>query len=266
MAHNTHLRPAVPALESRLAALLQRHGGGRGRGLLSITVAVPERAYPSLPFGLDEHHYWANPADGVSLFGVGRAAQVETQGEGRFRAMDAAFAEYRRFWEAVDADGTGMQPVALAGFAFDQNQRGASLPNARLTVPTLLLQRRGEVCAATFCCDRESSAESTLSTWMTNWHSLAAAHPAPGVANPARIETEPPDAAWLALAQRAVDDIGHGRLDKVVLSRRLRVRGARPFDPAAVMAALAQRHADCYQFSMPKKGVGCFSVRRRNGW
>ena len=260
MLHNTHLRLSPQALETRLADLLRRHGGGRGKGLLSITVALPERAFDSLPFGLGEHHYWANPAEGLSLFGVGRAAQIETQGEGRFRAMDAAFAEYRRLWEAVDADGTGMQPAALAGFAFDQNQRGALLPNARLTVPALLLQRRSGTCAATFSCDRESSVENVLAAWMAGWHSLEAArwvghiHPT----KLSRLETRPADEAWLALAQQATSDIASGGLDKVVLSRRLRVRSNRRFDPATVMAALAARYADCYQFSHAENGRGVF--------
>lgn len=260
MLHNTKLRPFTPALETRLADLLRRHGGGRGKGLLSITVALPERALDSLPFGLDEHHYWANPAEGLSLFGVGRAAQVETQGEGRFRALDAALYEYRRLWEALDVDGAGIQPAALAGFAFDQNQRGTLLPNARLTVPALLLQRRGGVCAATFSCDREGTAANTLAVWMRNWHSLMAtpSTQAPPAGILSRTETQPTDADWLALAQQAVGDIRLGRLDKVVLSRRVRMRSNRLFDPAAVMAALAARYADCYQFSHAENGLGAF--------
>ena len=260
MLHNTHLRHPTQALETRLADLLRHHGGGRGKGLLSISVALPEQAFTSLPFGLDEHHYWANPAEELSLFGVGRAAQVETQGEGRFRAMDAAFAEYRRLWEAVDADATGIQPATLVGFAFDQNQRVDILPNARLTVPALLLQRRGGSCAATFSCDRECSVENTLAAWMANWHSLATASAlqAPHDGILARVASTAADQAWLALAQQAVNDIGAGTLDKVVLSRCLRLQADRPFAPAAVMAALSARHADCYQFSHAEKGRGIF--------
>ncbi|MFA7240877.1 MAG: isochorismate synthase [Sulfuricellaceae bacterium] len=260
MLHNTQLRLSTPTLETRLADLLHRHGGGRGKGLLSITVALPERAFDSLPFGLDEHHYWANPAEGISLFGVGRAAQVETQGEGRFRALDAAFSEYRRLWEALDVDDIGIQPAALAGFAFDRNQRGAFLPNARLTVPALLLQRHGGTCAATFSCDRESAAAHVLAAWMRNWRSLAVAHftQAPPVGALSRMKTQAADAAWLALAQQAVDDIRSGALNKVVLSRRMHMRACRSFDPAAVMAALAARYADCYQFSHAENGLGVF--------
>lgn len=252
--------PVVPALEARLAELLRRHGGGRGRGLLSLTVALPEGALDNLPFALEDHHYWASPAEKLYLFGVGRAAHVETQGEGRFRAMDAAFAEYRRQWEAVDADGSCITPAALAGFSFDQNRRDPVLPNARLTVPALLLQRRGDRCAATFSCDRESAVENVLASWMARWHGLEAAalsRRESGIGL-VREAVDPPDENWLELARLAVGDIAAGLLDKVVLSRSIRVRGERPFDPSAVMAALAARHGDCYQFSHAENGRGIF--------
>lgn len=261
MAHSFPLNnPVVPALETRLAELLRRHGGGRGKGLLSLTVALPEGALDNLPFTLEDHHYWANPAENLFLFGVGRAAQVETQGEGRFRAMDAAFAEYRRLWQAVDADGSGIAPAALAGFSFDQNRRDPLLPNARLTVPALLLQRRGNRCAATFSCDRQSAVESVLAAWMSRWHSLEAVSPLPrrDAIGLAREVTEPSGESWLELARLAVGDIVAGGLDKVVLSRSTRVRGVRPFDPSAVMSVLAERHGDCYQFSHAENGRGVF--------
>lgn len=261
MAYSVPLNnPAPPALETRLAELLRRHGGGRGKGLLSLTVALPEGALDHLPFALEDHHYWANPAEQRFLFGVGRAAHVETQGEGRFRAMDAAFAEYRRHWHAVDVDGSGLAPAALAGFSFDQNRRDPVLPNARLMVPALLLQRRGDRCAATFSCDRESAVENVLASWMTRWHSLevSASSHYQDVVRLTREASDPSDENWLELARQAVDDIAAGRLDKVVLSRSTRVRGERPFDPGAVMAVLASRHADCYQFSHAENGRGTF--------
>ncbi len=263
MNHNANLYFTPPTLETRLAELLRRHGGGRGQGLLSLTIALPDLDFSGLPHKLGEHSYWANPAEGLFLLGLGRAANVETQGEGRFRAMDAAFAEYRRRWQAVDADGTGMQPAALAGFAFGQDRRGERLPNARLTIPLLLLQQRNGICAATFSCDRESGAAQALAVWLDAWRQVRAAFAGkiPFAKNGhvlGRVGVYPPDEAWLELAQQAIDDIRAGALDKLVLSRRVRVRSDRPFVPAAVIAALAARYPECFQFSHAEAGRGAF--------
>ncbi|MDD5329191.1 MAG: isochorismate synthase [Sulfuricella sp.] len=263
MSHNANVYPTPPALETRLAELLRRHGGGRGKGLLSLTVALPELAFGGLPHHLAEHSYWANPAEGLFLLGLGRAANVETQGEGRFRAMDAAFAEYCRHWEAVDADGAGTQPAALAGFAFDRDRRGESLPNARLTVPLLLLQQRDGICTATFSCGRDGAPDKVLAVWLDAWRRALAAFAGEIPSSSAgrsldRVGIYPPDEAWLDLAQRAIEDIRAGVLDKLVLSRRVRLRGDRPFVPAAVMAALAARYPECFQFSHAEAGRGAF--------
>jgi isochorismate synthase len=243
----------LQAIEAHLGSLLRRHGGECGKGLLSLTVAVPELTFDCLPDGLHDYSYWARPADSHFLLGLGAVASVEAQGEGRFRALDAAFAEYRRLWQAVDADDFGFQPAALAGFAFSQEGQGEPLPNARLAIPALLAQRRGEVCALTFTCNRESSHATVLTGWLARAGELLAAlgrDPAP--ASPGSLErlaSQPENDIWLARASRAVADIRAGYLDKVVLSRSTHVRAAQPFQPAALMAALALRYPNCIQFA-----------------
>lgn len=249
----------LQALETRLGSLLRRHGGGGG--LLSLTLATPELAFDRLPEGLHDCSYWARPADGRFLLGQGVAASVEAQGEGRFRALDAAFAEYRRLWQAVDADGLGVQPVALAGFAFGQEGAGEALPNSRLTIPTLLVQRREETCAMTFTCDRGGSPDTVLAGWLALAGDVVAAMDL-DVSPPAsvflrRLSSQPDDDVWLARVARAVADIRVGELDKVVLARSIRVRSTQPFAPAALMAALATRYPGCVHFThfFPKGGV-----------
>lgn len=254
MAQPAHRYPSLlQALEARLGGLLRRHGGDSGKGLLSLTVAVPELAFGCLPDGLHDYSYWARPAEGRFLLGLGVVASVEAQGEGRFRALDAAFAEYRRLWQAVDADGLGFQPAALAGFAFGQEGQGEPLPNARLAIPVLLAQRRGESCALTFTCNRESSHGTVLSGWLALAGELLAALDrdfAPASSGSlSRLASQPEDEVWLARAARAVADIRAGDLDKVVLSRSIRVRAGRPFEPAALMAALAARYPGCIHFA-----------------
>jgi menaquinone-specific isochorismate synthase len=245
-------------LEIRLGSLLHRHGGGSG--LLSLTLETPELDFDRLPEGLHNCSYWARPAGNRFLLGLGVAASVEAQGEGRFRALDAAFAEYRRLWLAVDADGLGFQPVALAGFAFGQEGAG-DVPNSRLTIPALLVQRREEICAMTFTCDRGGSPATVLAGWMGLADGVIAAlnrdsPPATGVSLK-RLSSQPDDDVWLARVARAVADIHAGELDKVVLARSIRVHSTQPFVPAALMAALATRYPGCIHFThfFPDSGV-----------
>lgn len=259
MAQPAHIYPSLlQALETRLDSLLRQHGGGSG--LLSLTLATPDLAFDRLPEGLHDCSYWARPADGHFLLGLAVAASVEAQGEGRFRALDAAFAEYRRLWHVVDADGLGFQPVALAGFAFGQEAAG-DVPNARLTIPSLLVQRRAETCAMTFTCDRGGSPDAVLAGWMALAGEVMAAMdrdtPLPVNVSPQRVSSQPGDDVWLARVARAVTDIRAGKLDKVVLARSIRVRSTQPFVPAALMAALATRYPGCIHFThfFPGSGV-----------
>ncbi|MBZ0095258.1 MAG: hypothetical protein K8H75_07830, partial [Sulfuricella sp.] len=86
MAQPAHRTPSLlQALETRLGSLLRQHGGGGG--LLSLTLETPELAFDRLPDGLRDCSYWARPADGRFLLGLGVAASVEAKGEGRFRAL-----------------------------------------------------------------------------------------------------------------------------------------------------------------------------------
>jgi len=248
----------LQSLETRLGSLLRLHGGGSG--LLSLTLAMPELVFDRLPEGLHNCSYWARPADSRFLLGMGVAASVEAQGEGRFRALDAAFAEYRRLWLTVDADGLGFQPAALAGFAFGQEGAG-EVPNSRLTIPTLLVQRREEICVMTFTCDRGGSPDAVLAGWLALAGEVVAAlnqeaHPSASVTLQ-RLSSQPDDDVWLSRVACAVTDIRAGELDKVVLARSVRVRSTQLFVPTALMAALATRYPGCIHFThfFPGGGV-----------
>jgi menaquinone-specific isochorismate synthase len=71
-----------------------------------------------------------------------------------------------------------------------------------------------------------------------------------------RLASQPEDDVWLARAARAVADIRAGDLDKVVLSRSIRVRAEQPFEPAALMAALAARYPNCIHFAQADSTCG----------
>ena len=137
-------------IENRLKAVLQ-HAESARTGLLSITLATPEIHCTGLPGAFHELFYWSRPTAQHEILGLGVAATFRAEGEERWSRLSAAFDDWRKHWHHEDADHTGLHPLALGGFAFAAKpDSSATLPSAQLSVPELLLRRRGETCALTF--------------------------------------------------------------------------------------------------------------------
>ncbi|WP_295413192.1 isochorismate synthase MenF, partial [uncultured Thiodictyon sp.] len=65
-----------------------------------------------------------------------------------------------------------------------------------------------------------------------------------------------PDLAdWQMLVETALDDIHRGTLDKVVLCRRVGIKGRRPFDPQRLLAALLYLFPACQVISIRHGGT-----------
>lgn len=256
-------RPDDPAflgqLESRLGAALRRAGAGQ-QGLLSITLAVPEIPFEHLPACLDGMFYWCRPSARHNLLGLGAAAVIEASGAGRWRSLRDGFDAWRWHWRHEDGDATGLRPLALGGFAFAPDERPMALPAARLTVPALLLRRAGDATALTFTFSASPATADSARPALRLLASALARHPAPAAAPQplTRHACAPEDAAWLARVEEAVADIQSGRLDKVVLSRRVVVSAPEAFDPARIMADLARRNPRCTLFGLENGNAGTF--------
>lgn len=253
-------------LETRLRAALHNAGSGEG-GLLSVTLAVPEiplTAFPvfSDPAALNEVFYWSRPAAGHHLLGMGVAAEVQASGVERWCLLKDAMDGWKAGWRYEDPDTTGLQPLALGGFAFAAEEHDPALPPARFRVPALLLRRKGEHLALTFSFSAAPGGLD-LDLAVQRLRQLAAALALPP-AQPGesqdliRSGCEPGDAAWLARVASAVADIQSGGLDKVVLTRRVTVSAPQPFDPARIMATLAQRHPRSTLFGVETPDGGVF--------
>lgn len=258
-------RPDDPAfvsqIETRLKDAVERADVRRG-GLLSVTLATPEIPCAGLPAIVPGMIYWGRPSEKNELFGMGGAAWVEAEGSGRWSRLKEAFEGWRGNWRHEDVDSTGLRPLALGGFAFsDQSAAAGTLPAARLAVPDLLLRRQGETCALTFTFNLDCGGvalQAALDRLQPLLESLGGS-PAPeqggGVLR--RVASGPDDEMWLERAQQAARDIHSGKLDKVVLTRRVTVSAERDFDPARVLSALARRYAACTLFAAqtPQGGV-----------
>ncbi|MBZ0106034.1 MAG: isochorismate synthase [Sulfuricella denitrificans] len=259
-------RPDDPAfleqIENRLRAGL-RHAGKSGAGLLSVTLSVPEISSTGLPGIFHELFYWCRPAAQDEILALGEAASFSAEGEARWPQMSTAFDGWRTHWQHLDSDHTGLHPLALGGFTFSgQPGNNATLPSARLRVPELLLRRQGETCALTFTFGVRpdetaiASAMARLRHLMTTLaHKFA---PARTTKPLQRLDDVQADHAWLARAAQAVRDIRSGRLDKVVLSRRVSFHSAEDFDPGRVMADLEQQYPSCTLFATDTPDGGTF--------
>lgn len=248
-------------IENRLKTVLQ-HAENTGTGLLSVTLAAPEIHCTGLPGAFHELFYWSRPAAQHEILGLGVAVAFRAEGEERWSRLSGTFDDWRKHWRHEDADHTGLHPLALGGFAFAAKPDSrASLPSAQLSVPELLLRRQGETCALTFTFPAPpddaatTSAIARLRQLMTALVQQGGAHAAGPLQ---RLDDAQTDQAWLGRAAQAVRDIRKGKLDKVVLSRRVSFRTGQNFDPARVMADLEQHYPSCTLFATGTADGGVF--------
>jgi len=273
-------RPDDPAflaqIECRLKTVLC-HAGMCHTGLLSVTLAVPEIPCAGLPGGFRDLFYWSKPAAQHEILGLGVAATVCAEGEARWSKLGAAFDGWHKHWHHEDPDHTGLLPLALGGFSFaEQLDTSAALPSARLNVPQLLLRRQGEIRALTFTFGALpdeaaiASAMARLGQLMTALnHKNRPTHASKALQ---RLDDAQADQAWLGRAAQAVSDIRSGKLDKVVLSRRVSFHSTQGFDPTRIMADLEQQYPSCTLFATDTADDGMFLgaspetlVRLQNG-
>ncbi|MGB0127993.1 MAG: chorismate-binding protein, partial [Rhodocyclaceae bacterium] len=183
-------------------------------------------------------NYWAQPAAADCRLGLGRAISIVGEGPERFADLQSAFAELASNW-VVDSDDP-VSPAAFLGFAFSDDQSGP-LPNALLTVPSVMLQCRNGRCCAILSCIADDG-ESAIDRWMAALHPGSRLRPA-GLVAPAqtRIPTPLADREWLTRVNSALADIAAGKLTKVVLTRRIALRARQDFAVGPILRTLARR-------------------------
>lgn len=265
------LDPArLALLQRRLRAALT---DAPAAGLLSITLDLDlgdgEADWLGADLGRTYAHYWAQPKNADRRLALGRAMIFSTAGPARFSALQAAFAGLAPNWRHDDSTQTGALSGALSstlpgahiGFAFaDENnesdERDDSLPNARLVVPAILLQKRAGRCTATFSCTVRDG-DNAIDGWLAELHSASCAAP-PARPDPLlRRPTQLADRAFLARTRAALEAIAAGTLEKIVLTRSVRFDAARPIGLPPLLAALEQRHPECTIYAVGQHGQ-CF--------
>jgi len=201
--------------------------------------------------------------------GYGIAAEWQAAGADRLRRLRAQAQRLRRQWVLLDPDETGFEGIACLGFAATPGApvrrpgdvASDDLPEALLWVPEVAVCRQAGQAALVFSTRLPADAGELMARW-TTWidrlvPALCQGRPGPLTPGPLeRRSTRPDRKGWTRAVEAALNAIGQGHMDKVVLSRRLRIRGRRPFDPELLVAALAYLFPLC-QVVMLRHGGRC---------
>ena len=195
---------------------------------------------------------WLQPIDGFSFVGVGSALSVRASGPDRFgsvaREWEQVLADARIGGNAANARGVG--PLLIGGLGFTgelpADSAWTAFGAASLCVPELLLldARGGTWLTASYLSRGASNSpepDRLQRSWdelATNAGSAAGGEPSPSVLPLAIVAEHPDRQTWDHLVDRFAGAVGRGRLDKVVLARRLDVTAPVEIDAIAALRRL----------------------------
>jgi isochorismate synthase len=227
---------------------------------------------------------WLQPSEGMAIVGVGRAWATEPGGPTRF-------AEAGRSWRALIArsgerasaggDGTGRpEPrpgtlprgagaLLLGGLGFTgrtpaADDAWAPFGSASLVLPELTFARTadGSFATASVVEDDGPAPRVLARRWVALVERARELAPATGalVARPAAAPLvttgERPDrATWDRLVGLFAGAVGRGRLDKVVLARRVALRSPLELDPVNALRRLAAAGPESTTFAFVRDGI-----------
>ena len=249
----------------QLETALVRHPPASDRPY-SLTLPLPELRLGGLVQVPSPWFYWSRPAREEYRLGVGQAINFSCHGERRFQALENFFHQTAARWDRIDPQDTQLSPVLFTGFAFSAEEIIDSgwrpLPNAGLFLPELLLQQKGNRCTIT--CSLSAAASRQTATVSSRWLGLIeqlfrgmAQRPGPPGHKTmlTRIHDTPAREPWLAAVQQALRAIEANALEKVVLSRSIRVRAQRRLNPVQLMSTLDCLYPNNLHFAIAQAGL-----------
>ena len=266
---------------ARLVALLKDAGARARATRRPVLVSIAEPAPVVDPLGVLEalareaavdgvlaaqmagsRMYWARPADGFALAGLGAVVTLTGTGADRFAEIDRAWAALRADAVVDDPSGgaAGVGPVLMGGFAFEpggpRTRPWEGFPSALLTLPRLQIAVIAGDCWITTTllvgADGRPDVDPTVlarlrSRALAGTVSDTRPPPGPTDATLAFTDARPAD-EWRALVGVATAAIGEGAMAKVVLARAVHASAARPLDAAAAVRHLRAAFPECRVF------------------
>lgn len=252
-----HVDDLIDDLRRRLLAAISAQRALLRPGTVSIVLGMPEIApwRPRAPSG--PQVYWARSRDGHFRVGVGRVAAFEARGSDRFERLAAAFSQLRTTWTNLDPEGTGLWAAAFAGFSFCAGQRtSARRPDAQLFLPAVALVRHGQQVGMVFSAQLAAASDprERLPGWLEHARALLSATLTPErTATPVQVSRDCDGDSvgrWVGRVEAALQAIDSGALDKLVLSRRVRLTAARPLEVSGILEWLGTHYPGCALFAV----------------
>ena len=214
---------------------------------------------------------WLQPATGRSIVGIGRAWAVEPGGTARFGAATVA-------WRAVLGDAVGPVgaarspiggPTLLGGLGFAGTAPAADDPwasfgAASLVLPTFTVTATGAATGLTVALAPGRDAEPDPADVDASWHAIAHQTAARSVDPPTkpsdrgtlRVAGQRPDrAGWDRTVGLFAGAVGRGRIDKVVLARRVVFEAATDLDVESALRHLARTAPESTTFAFVRDGT-----------
>jgi salicylate biosynthesis isochorismate synthase len=265
------------AVAAALNELLSDDGAAPGT-LVSASVALQSAPdlidlfSVALSAGL-EPALWLGPVGGVSMVAIGRAWSVEAEGAERFAGVARAWGRLLAGARATTARGRASGPLLLGGLGFtgEAPEAPADLPwspfgAASMVLPELLLVRdaEGNWLTASFIATGPSAVAEGLAR---RWSDLVDQAAAVGAGRaddsddsddsptPLVVAAEEPDRErWNRLVDRFAGAVGRGRLDKIVLARRVELTSESEIDVVAALTYLAANSKSSTTYAFVRSG------------
>jgi isochorismate synthase len=259
----------------RLAGLLAETDARAATGPLTAATVVapsldPIALYAAAVEADLEAALWLRPSEGTAFVGIGRAWAVEAAGPERFQAAEFAWRELlagARLDRPADAP-LGAGPVLLGGMGFMGREPAADdawgpFGASSLVLPELLLTVTplGAFVTASLL---EGEAEGARRL-ETSWGRLAARarelrpNPTGIVAMPVFApltvsDEQPAHDEWRRLVGMYAGAVGRGRIDKVVLARRVDLRSPVELDVPNALRRLAASAPESTTYAYRRDG------------
>lgn len=263
---------ATPIWYGRLSQQLKRLAmpvlQQKKQGLFSITLEAPLSS-PSNPPQLQAPWvYWHRPAEDRKLIGMGQTVMLTAEGDDRFIQLQAQYKALQPHWTHISQGRVKSQPRAFLGYGFEPHQSVHPMwkhyPASQLFIPALLIEWQGKRCALTFTCraDKTDDVNLVIDRWL-GLVSQVASPDAIAAQSPQSLQilqNEPAESSWLDRVARVKRAIGAGRLEKLVLSRRIRARAEQPVSLVNLFSLLRHKYANCTLLAMNFGGASLIAA------